>query len=72
MENVLNQNLALLFGRLEITTEEQLDTLLQTMDTNTATVLLIHAVKYGFEQGIYNIGETEVISKCIRTLSKVS
>jgi hypothetical protein len=62
--------LAILFGRLEISTEEQLETILQTMNTEVATVFLIHATKYAYERGIYNIGETEVISKCIRTLSK--
>lgn len=68
MEN--QQNLARLFGRLEITTEEQLETLLQTMDDGISKVILIHAVKYAFEKGVYNIGETEVLSKCIRILSR--
>jgi len=68
MEN--EQLLAVLFGRLEIQTEEQLDTLLQTLTPEIATVFLIHAVKHAYERGVYNIGETEVISKCIRLLSK--
>jgi hypothetical protein len=62
--------LAILFGRLEISTEEQLETILQTMNTEVATIFLIHAVKHAYERGVYNIGETEVISKCIRILSK--
>ena len=65
-----SEPLAILFGRLEISTEEQLETILNTMNTDVATVFLIHAVKHAYERGIYNIGETEVISKCIRTLSK--
>jgi hypothetical protein len=40
------------------------------MTTEVATVFLIHAVKYAYERGVYNIGETEVLSKCIRILSK--
>jgi hypothetical protein len=70
MENESNQPLAVLFGRLEIQTEEQLETILQTLNTEIAIVFLIHAIKYAYERGIYNIGETEVISKCIRILSK--
>ncbi len=70
MEDESNQTLAVLFGRLEISTEEQLETILQTMNTEVATVFLIHAAKYAYERGVYNIGETEVISKCIRILSK--
>jgi hypothetical protein len=62
--------LAVLFGRLEISTEEQLETILQSMTTEVATVFLIHAVKHAYERGVYNIGETEVLSKCIRILSK--
>ena len=72
MENESNQSLAVLFGRLEIQTEEQLETILQTLNSEIATVFLIHAIKYAYERGIYNIGETEVISKCIRILSKES
>jgi hypothetical protein len=42
------------------------------MDNNVATIFLIHATKYAYERGVYNIGETEVLSKCIRILSKES
>ena len=69
IEDESNHPLAVLFGRLEISTEEQLETILQTMNTEVATVFLIHAVKHAYERGTYNIGETEVISKCIRILS---
>jgi hypothetical protein len=31
---------------------------------------LISAVKYAYHKGNYSIGETEVISKCIRVLCK--
>jgi hypothetical protein len=40
------------------------------MNSDVATVFLIHAVKHAYERGVYNIGETEVLSKCIRILSK--
>ena len=70
MEDESNHPLAVLFGRLEIQTEEQLEIILQTLNKEIATVFLIHAVKHAYESGIYTIGETEVISKCIRLLSK--
>ena len=72
MENETNQPLAVLFGILEITDEQQLETILQSMNKDVANVFLIHAVKHAYERGVYNIGETEVISKCIRILSKDS
>jgi hypothetical protein len=68
MEN--QEPLAVLFGRLEISTEDQIDVILQTMDKEIAKVFLVHAVKHAYERGVYNIGETEVVSKCIRILSK--
>jgi hypothetical protein len=42
------------------------------MDNNVATIFLIHAAKYAYERGVYNIGETELLAKCIRILSKES
>jgi hypothetical protein len=72
MENESNHPLAVLFGRLEVDTEDQLESILLTMDKSIAGVLLVHAVKHAYEKGVYNIGETEVLSKCIRVLSKES
>lgn len=40
------------------------------MDNELATFMLIQAVGHAFDKGIYSIGETEVISKSIRVLSK--
>ena len=48
-----------------------MDVLLQTMDKDSSLYLLIQAVKYAHESGVYSLGESEVISKCIRTLSKI-
>jgi hypothetical protein len=59
-----------LFNTVPIYTEEHLDMILQTMNKDSATFFLIHAVKSAFDSGIYTIGETEVLSKCIRLLSK--
>jgi len=69
IEEKNKQNLVNLFGNLEITDNVQLDTLLCTMDKNVATVFLMQAVQFAFERGAYNLTESEVISKCLRTLS---
>ena len=60
-----------LFDTIPLYTEEHLDLLLQTLNKNDATQLLIHAVKQGFRQNIYSLGECEVISKSIRVLSRI-
>lgn len=59
-----------LFNTIPLLNENHLDVLLQTMDKDTSIYVLIQAVKYAHESGTYSLGETEVISKCVRTLSK--
>ena len=59
-----------LFNTVPLHNEEHLDVLLNTMDKDTANFLLIQAVQLAYQNGVYTIGETEVISKAIRTISK--
>jgi hypothetical protein len=59
-----------LFNSVPLLTENHLDTLLETLDKERSTYLLIQAVKHAYHSGVYSIGESEVISKCIRVLSK--
>ena len=60
-----------LFNSIPLLNEDHLDVLLQTMDRDNSIYVLIQAVKYAHESGTYSLGESEVISKCIRTLSKI-
>ena len=60
-----------LFNSIPLLNEDHLDVLLQTMDRDNSIYVLIQAVKYAHESGVYSLGETEVISKCVRTLSKI-
>jgi hypothetical protein len=57
-----------LFNSIELHNEEHLETLISTMNKDSAMFILVQAVKYGYNQGIYTLGESEVISKCIRVL----
>jgi hypothetical protein len=59
-----------LFKTIPLYNEGHLEMILQTMDNESATFMLIQAVKHAFDKGVYSIGETEVISKSIRVLSK--
>jgi len=60
-----------LFGTVPLLTETHLETLLDTLDKERSTYLLIQAVKYAYHSGNYSIGEAEVISKCIRVLNQL-
>ena len=59
-----------LFNSVPLLTEDHLDVLLQTMDKEHSIYLLVQAVKHAHDSGVYSLGESEVISKCIRVLSK--
>ena len=59
-----------LFNTIPLYDENHLDTILTTMDKKTATYFLIQAVKFAYHQGVYSLGESEVISKSIRTQTK--
>ena len=59
-----------LFNTVPLHNEDHLEILLSTMDKDSAAFLLIQAVKLAYQSGVYTIGESEVISKAIRTISK--
>jgi len=58
-----------LFGTIDLLNEEHLDALLTTMDQEHSLFYIIEAVKSAHKRGAYTIGEVEVISKAIRTIS---
>jgi len=58
-----------LFNTIELLNEEHLDAILTTMDKDHALQYIIEAVKVAHKRGAYTIGEVEVISKAIRTIS---
>lgn len=65
-----NKSYGTLFGDISLMSEEHLETILSTLNKETAKLFMTSAVKYAFHKGVYSIGETEVISKCIRILYK--
>lgn len=65
-----SENFGNLFGTIDLLSEEHLDLILSTMDSNHATYYLIESVKSAHRKGAFTIGESEVISKSIRTLLK--
>jgi len=59
-----------LFDTIPLVSEDHLNMVLQTMDKNESTYILIQAVNYAYRSGVYSLGESEVISKAIRTVSR--
>lgn len=65
-----NEKYGNLFGTIDLLSEEHLDLILSTMDKEHALYYLIESVKSAHSKGVFSIGESEVISKSIRTLIK--
>ena len=65
-----NEKYGNLFGTIDLLTEDHLELILSTMDKEHALYYLIESVKSAHSKGVFSIGESEVISKSIRTLIK--
>lgn len=63
-----NENYGNLFRSITLLNEDHLEIILSTMDKDHAIYYLIESVKYSHSKGVFTIGESEVISKAIRTL----
>lgn len=62
---------AVLFGSVELHSEEHIDLILSVMDKEHANYYLVEAVRYAYQRGVYSFAEAEVISKSIRVLAKI-
>jgi hypothetical protein len=65
-----NNPYAVLFGNIELHSEEHIDLILGVMDREHANYYLVEAVRYAYQRGLYSFAEAEIISKSIRVLSK--
>lgn len=59
-----------LFNNIVLRDENHLDVLLDTMDKERSIYLLVEAVKYCHNMSAFTLGESEVLSKCIRVLNR--
>ena len=64
-----NKQFGILFDSISLISEEHLDIILSTMDREHAIFYLVESVKAAHKRGAFTIGEVEVISKSIRTIS---
>jgi hypothetical protein len=70
MSEEQTENYGNLFGTINLLTEEHLDVILSTIDKEHSVYYLVEAVKAAHTRGAFTIGESEIISKSIRVLSK--
>jgi len=67
-----NELFGILFKTVPLYSEEHLDVIIQTMDTKEALYLAVQALTYSHSKGTFTLGESEIVSKIVRTLSKIS
>lgn len=60
-----------LFNKIVLQDESHLEALLDSMDKDRAIYMLVESVRYAYNMNAYTLGESEVISKCIRILSRI-
>ena len=65
-----NNPYAVLFGSIELHSEEHIDLILGLIDKEHANYYLVEAVRYAYQRGLYSFAEVEIISKSIRVLAK--
>lgn len=63
------ENVNSLFNRIKYKEPHELNKFIDEMNLDQALFCLVHATRYAHERGLYNIEESEVISKSIRVLT---
>jgi len=58
-----------LFNVIPLMDETHIEVLLNTMTKETAIYYLTHAVNLAYHNGVFSLGESEVLSKSIRVLN---
>ena len=70
MENQEEELYGKIFDEIPLISEEHLDIILTSMSEQDALYFLIHACKSAYHRGTFSIGESEILSKAIRVVSK--
>lgn len=58
-----------LFNKIQYNTQEDLDSFISNLNMEQSLYCLIESIKYAHSKGIFNLEESECISKSIRVLS---
>ena len=70
MENQEEELYGKIFDEIPLISEEHLELIISSMSEQDSIYFLIHASKSAYHRGSFSIGESEIISKAIRILSK--
>jgi len=68
MEN--KQPLGFLFDGIAYYSQESVDNMVDSLDKKSIGYILSHALEYAHSKNVFNLLESEVISKCLRIINK--
>ena len=63
------ENINTLFNTINYREPHELNKFIDEMNLDQALFCLVHATRYAHNEGLYNIEESEVVSKAIRILT---
>lgn len=70
MENQEEELYGKVFDDIPLLSEEHLELIISSMSTDESIYFLTQACKSAYHRGAFSIGESEIISKAIRVISK--
>jgi hypothetical protein len=70
MENQEEELYGKIFDEIPLISEEHLELILSNMSYDESIYFLTQACKSAYHRGAFSIGESEIISKAIRIISK--
>jgi hypothetical protein len=59
-----------LFGDMAYFSDESVENLINNMEKNSVPYLITQAIVYAHSKNVFNLTESEIISKCLRILNK--
>lgn len=67
-----SENKSVLLGAISYSDQADYEKFLEGLDINQAIFVLIASANYSQSRGIYNLDESELIAKSIKTIKKMS
>ena len=69
-ENTSSTPNSVLLGTFSYTNQEDYEKFLSNLDVNNAIFVLMASANYGQAKGLFNLDESELIAKAIKTIKK--
>jgi len=57
-----------IFGNFSFTSDQELNTIIDSINKEQSIYFLVEATKYAYAKGAFNLVESEILSKSIRTI----